>query len=228
MYEDYEPEYYEPTEEEMEEFMGYSDTTTKPEENNLKIEFDFSNFSQGIIRSVVESLKTDLKKEILGEISESVLKDLKETIKNNVNTIIKGFIDEFLETEKITVYNNGSAWDSTSEEITIKQYVKRCLKECIENQSFRIQQSCGNRSSYTSYKFSEYLQENIGVNHEIQKYLDSSIESIRKQVNHDIKEAFNNSTKSLLSDAVLQVLMANDTYKKIESNLSCIATAKTE
>ncbi len=54
-------------------------------------------------------------------------------------------------------------------------------------------------------------------------YLDKQVDEVRQQVNSDVKAAFDESTKTMLSNAVLQVLMANDTYKKIESNIACIA-----
>ena len=53
--------------------------------------------------------------------------------------------------------------------------------------------------------------------------MDKQVDEVRQQVNRDVKAAFDESTKTMLSNAVLQVLMANDTYKKIESNISCIA-----
>lgn len=37
---------------------------------------------------------------------------------------------------------------------------------------------------------------------------------------------FDTSTRQMLSDNVLQVLMANETYQKIQSNIACIADKK--
>ncbi len=54
------------------------------------------------------------------------------------------------------------------------------------------------------------------------------MDEVRQQVNRDVKAAFDESTKAMLSSAVLQVLMANDTYKKIESNISSIADKEQE
>lgn len=49
------------------------------------------------------------------------------------------------------------------------------------------------------------------------------MDDIRKQVNTTMKETFDNSTKSMLSNAVLSILSANDTYRQIENNIKCIA-----
>ena len=74
MYEDYEPEYYEPTEEELEECMGYSDTTTKLEENNLKIEFDFSNFHRELSGALLKVLRQTLRRKYLVKYQNLYLK----------------------------------------------------------------------------------------------------------------------------------------------------------
>ena len=38
-----------------------------------------------------------------------------------------------------------------------------------------------------------------------------------------MKEAFDNSTKNMLSATVLNILNANETYRKLENNIKCIA-----
>lgn len=38
-----------------------------------------------------------------------------------------------------------------------------------------------------------------------------------------MKKTFDNSTKNMLSNAVLGILSANDTYRQIENNIKCIA-----
>ena len=52
------------------------------------------------------------------------------------------------------------------------------------------------------------------------------IDQIRKNINTRIKDMFDSSTRQMLSDNVLQVLMANETYQKIQGNIACIADKK--
>lgn len=59
---------------------------------------------------------------------------------------------------------------------------------------------------------------------EIENFMDD----VRKEINKTMKDTFNNSTKSLLSNTVLNILSANDTYKQIENNIKCIADKKGE
>ena len=125
-----------------------------------------------------------------------------------------------------------NVWDDEpKEELTLFQYAKRCVKDCIENSRFRIVKSFEkdryNRGRYRAetqeYTFEEYLHQHLGIDDEVKSYLDKQVDEVRQQVNRDVKAAFDESTKAMLSNAVLQVLMANDTYKKIEGNIACIA-----
>ena len=73
----------------------------------------------------------------------------------------------------------------------------------------------------------EWLRENrnrqFDFDDMIKKDLDKFMDDIRKQVNKTMKETFDNSTKSMLSNAVLSILGANETYRQIENNIKCIA-----
>lgn len=60
----------------------------------------------------------------------------------------------------------------------------------------------------------------------IKKHIDKFMDDIRKQVNKTMKETFDQSTKNMLSNAVLNILGANETYKQIENNIKCIADAR--
>ena len=54
--------------------------------------------------------------------------------------------------------------------------------------------------------------------------MDRQVSLMRDEINKNIKTTFDDSTRTMLSDAVLKVLMANETYKKIENNIACLAT----
>ncbi len=234
-YDDYDED-YEPSQEEMEEMDGMENTEVKMEKENLKIEFNTENFALGIIRAVAAEVKKNLYSEIVAEIKSEVLGDIKEKIQYAASDIIKGIVQDFMDNEKIQI-GGSSVWDDEpKEELTLTQYAKRCVKDCIENSRFRIVKSFEkdryNKGRYRAetqeYTFEEYLLQHLGIDNEVKNYLDKQVDEVRQQVNRDVKAAFDESTKTMLSNAVLQVLMANDTYKKIESNISCIADRQQE
>ncbi len=234
-YDDYDED-YEPSQEEMEEMDGMENTEVKMEKEDLKIEFNTENFALGIIQVVAAEEKKNLYSEIVAEIKSEVLGDIKEKIQYAASDIIKGIVQDFMDNEKIQI-GGSSVWDDEpKEELTLTQYAKRCVKDCIENSRFRIVKSFEkdryNKGRYRAetqeYTFEEYLLQHLGIDNEVKNYLDKQVDEVRQQVNRDVKAAFDESTKTMLSNAVLQVLMANDTYKKIESNISCIADRQQE
>ena len=234
-YDDYDED-YEPSQEEMEEMDGMENTEVKMEKEDLKIEFNTENFALGIIQAVTAEVKKNLYSEIVAEIKSEVLCDIKEKIQYAASDIIKGIVQDFMDNEKVQI-GGSSVWDDEpKEELTLTQYAKRCVKDCIENSRFRIVKSFEkdryNKGRYRAetqeYTFEEYLLQHLGIDNEVKGYLDKQVDEVRQQVNRDVKAAFDESTKTMLSNAVLQVLMANDTYKKIESNISCIADRQQE
>lgn len=236
VYDDYYYEDNEPTQEEMEECDGMENTEVNVEKEALKIEFNTENFALGIIRAVTDEVKKNLYSEIVAEIKREALDGIKEKIQYASSDIIKGIIQEFMDNERVQI-GGASVWDDEpKEELTLTQYAKRCVKNCIENSRFRIVKSFekdrfsdgGYRAKTQEYTFEEYLLQHLGIDNEVKGYLDKQVDEVRKQVNQDVKAAFDESTKTMLSNAVLQVLMANDTYKKIESNISCIADRRQE
>ena len=229
-HDDYYGEEYEPTQEEMEEQDGMENTEVKVEKENIKIEFNTENFAEGIMRAVAAEVKKNIYSEMVSEIKGQVLDGIKEKIQYATGDIIKGIVQNFMDNEKIQL--GGSVWDDDpKEELTLTQYAKRCVKDCIENSRFRIVKSFEkdryNRGKYRAetkeFTFEEYLLQHLGIDDEVKNYIDKQVDEVRQQVNSDVKAAFDESTKTMLSNAVLQVLMANDTYKKIESNIACIA-----
>lgn len=232
MYNYYEEE-YEPTEEEMEEMDGMENTKVNQINENIKIEFDTVNFTKGIVSAVVSQLKEQLYKEIVKEIKKECLEDVKEKILLQTHEIIRETIDEFMENDKVTIGGNGIWDDEPKEELTLKQYSKRCIKKVIEEQKFTVITGIEkNRynNQYTVKKedwtFDSYLQSKLGIGNDVKAYLDTEVDKVRKQINNEVKEIFDESTKSMLSQSVLNILMANDTYGKIEKNIASIADRK--
>lgn len=232
---DYEED-YEPTVEEMEEMDGMENTEVKVAPEQLKIEFNTENFALGIMQAVVSEVKKNLYQELIAEIKKECLGDIKEKIQLSVHEIIKDIVVDFMENEKVAVGGNSIWDDEPREELSLMQYSKRCIKQSLESGKFRVLKklipdkyaSGRYRAETEEYSFEGYLIAHLGIGDEVKAYLDKQVDEVRKQVNKDVKAAFDDSTKQMLSNAVLQVLMANDTYKKIEANIACIADKNQE
>ena len=150
---------------------------------------------------------------------------IKDTINTQVSKNFQRFVDDYIATKKIKV--GGSYWDNEPEqEYTVEQYIKQQLKEKLVSSQLKVKKK-GRSGSYSddyeSVTFEDYISRQFDPNEMIKKELDAFMDDIRKQVNTTMKETFDNSTKSMLSNAVLSILSANDTYRQIENNIKCIA-----
>lgn len=212
------------------EEKGMDATKITKEGGKLSIQFDTECFARDIEEAVCKQLRDGLYQDILNECKKEIFDSMKEKIMLSTHEIVKDMVTDFLENEKVTV--GGSVWgDDERKELTLTQYSKQCIKKCIEEGKFRVFTSI-EKDPYTrgrykmgskEYSFGEYVAQELGIGNEAKAYFDSEIQKIRSQVSSQIKDAFDESTKTLLSNAVLQVLMSNDTYKKIQTSIACIA-----
>lgn len=214
----YDYEDYEPSAEEQEEIMGEESTTTEFDWKDLKIDFDVQNFAMGIANEV----KRTLKKEIITELKKSVLDSLKDDIRQNIATMSEEIVREVYENEKVIL----GGWGEEKQEITVKQYLLNGIRDSFKDGKF-VQKKKDRYGDWETKEVSikDYIDGEINFSR-IKKDIDAEVDSIRKDINRRIEEIFDSSTRQMLSDNVLKVLMANETYQKIQSNIACIADKK--
>ena len=214
----YDYEDYEPSEEEKEEIMGEESTTAEFDWKNLKIDFDVQNFAAGIANEV----KRTLKKEIIAELKKNVLDGLKDDIRQNIATMSEEIVREVYENEKVIL----GGWGEEKQEITVKQYLLNGIRDSFEDGKFitKTKDRWGDVET-KEVSIKDYIDGEINFS-KIKRDIDAEVDSIRKDINRRIEEIFDSSTRQMLSDNVLKVLMANETYQKIQSNIACIADKK--
>lgn len=214
----YDYEDYEPTEEEIEEMGASEDTDVDFDFKNLQINFDVENFAKGIAHEV----RRTLKKEIVSELKKEVLDGLKDDIRNNISTMSEEIVREVYENEKIIL----GGWGEEKQEITIKQYLLNSIRDSFKDGKFIIKEKDRWGDIKTKeVSIEEYINSKIQFA-SIEKHIDDEVDKIRRDINSRVKDMFDSSTRQMLSDNVLQVLMANETYRKIQDNIACIADKK--
>lgn len=184
----------------------------------LKIEYDMEEMFLGMKDAIKEELKPEIANEIRAEIKEEVKKEILEKVKEKIpdetEVWLKQLMTDIYENEKISV---GGGWDRDAKEYTLREYVIEQIKERI------INNNCVSKKSYSRETFHEWFT-NQCVDSDIKRVIEKEIKSIRDDVNLKVKNMFDSSTKEMLSQTVLNLLMANDTYKKIEANIGSIAS----
>lgn len=191
----------------------------------MKVTLELDNL-ENIVQTTLEKNLGNVVKEQIADIVKKTADNLiKDTINTQVSKNFQHFVDEYITTKKIKV--GGSYWDNEPEqEYTVEQYIKQQLKEKLDSKKLKLKQmdSYGRyTNNYEEVSFETYISRQFDPNEMIKKELDAFMDDIRRQVNTTMKETFDNSTKSMLSNAVLNILSANDTYRQIENNIKCIA-----
>ena len=192
----------------------------------MKVTIDLENLENLVEETIEKNIESVVKEQVESVIKKTVDKMAKDTINNVVSANFERFVDEYITTTTIKVGGN-SYWDNEeAKEYTVEQYIKKELKERLESKTLKAKKK-GRTSSYSddfeNVTFEEYINRHFDFDEMIKKDLDKFMDDIRKQINKTMKDTFDNSTKSMLSNAVLNILSANDTYRQIESNIKCIA-----
>ena len=191
----------------------------------MKVTIDLENLETLVQTTMEKNIENVVNTQIEASVRK-VAEDLaKGIIKDKVSENFQRFVDEYITTTKIKV--GGGYWDDTKEqEYTVEQYIKNELKNRLESKKLRVKKK-GRTSSYSDdfeeVSFEEYINRNFDFDNIVKKDIDNFMNDIRKQVNQTIKETFDNSTKAMLSTAILNILGTNETYRKIENNIKCIA-----
>lgn len=187
----------------------------------MKVTIDLENL-ESIVKGTIETnIETVVKEQVEAVIKKTIDKMAKDTIYDAVSSNFERFVNEYITTTTIKVGGNSYWDDEESKEYTVEQYIKRELKARLESKTLRAKKK-GSKSSYDSdfenVSFEEYINRQFDFEDMIKKDLDKFMDDIRKNVNKTMKDTFDNSTKSMLSNAVLSILSANDTYRQIEKD----------
>lgn len=187
----------------------------------MKVTIDLENLENLVQNSIEENIETVVKKQVDNAVRKMTEDIAKKTVEDKVSENFQRFVDEYIANTKIRV--GGGYWDdSDAREYTVEEYIKKQLKEKLESNSLRVKAAKYN-SEYKNVTFEEYIKSQFNFNEEIKSAVDEFTDGIRKQVNDAMKDAFDNSTKNMLSATVLNILNANETYRKLENNIKCIA-----
>lgn len=189
----------------------------------MKITFEMDNLQDLIEKSVSGNIEEAVKSQVEDAIKEQVAKLGGDIISEVVTKNFNEFVNDYITNTKITVRKEDFWGDADVNEYTVEEYIKKCLKERLDNERFRLRDKYGHCEEIT---FDEYIKNyyETYVEKEIKKKMDSYFEDIRDQINRTMKETFDNTTKDMLSNTVLNILTQNNTYRQLENNIKSIAT----
>ena len=187
----------------------------------MKVTIDLENLEKIVQTTIDKNLENIVKEQVGATVRNVADKMAEKVIENKVSENFQRFVDEYIATTKIKV-GGGYFDDTEAKEYTVEQFIKKELKEKLESKTLRVKKSQYS-NNFESVSFEEYIKRGFDFEQMIKTDLDEFMDGIRKQVNETMKNTFDDSTKNMLSAAVLSILGANETYRQIENNIKCIA-----
>lgn len=211
----YDYEDYEPTQEEEDIGAGMQATDAVFDWKSLKVEVDMQSFASGIILEVRRTLKD----EIVKDLKESFMKELKDDIMEHIKDVSLDLVRDVYDNEKVIV----GGWGEDKKEYTVRQYILMNIQKTFKDGvfTFTTKDAWGDKEE-KKVSLADYINNELKFE-KFEKEINSQVDKIRKDINQRISDTFDASTRQMLSDNVLKVLMANDTYKKIQDNIAGIA-----
>lgn len=183
----------------------------------MELTLKMDNLEQLIKTSLEENLNNVIKEEIRVVISRLV-QDSKTSIAEYINAKVLEIADEYISNATISV---GGGWKEEPKTYTIEEYIKAEIADRIESGKFLVKSAY---SSDTYKSFADFVTERFDVDTKIQKELTAFMDKVKKDINRNIEEMFNQTTQAALSSSIINLLMQNDTFINMQDSIKRIAS----
>lgn len=168
--------------------------------NGVKIEIDSDFLSEYIQHTIFNTVHRTTSDIVHSKISKIVTDEYKAEIKamtrEKMGEIVDRQITKFMDGE----IHVGGGWNEPSRKISRNQYlseeIEKALSEKID--SATIKQVAETQASTAIRKFAENL---------------------KREINNNLKSILDEATCQTLTDSVVSLLMANDTYKRLSDSM---------
>lgn len=185
----------------------------------MKVTIDLENLQNIIESALNKNIETVVKEKVSDLISEQIENTAKEQIEEICNERMSDFVEEYIKTTKITV-GGGFYSDDEIKEYTVEQYIKNQLAEIMKNQSFKIYKKDNyGRNQEKEVTFDYFVKETFDVNSIVKKEIEAFVSQTKRKISDNIKSVFDNATKNMLSENVFNILMASESYQKINDSI---------
>lgn len=186
----------------------------------MKVNIDMENLTEIVEGSLKASINEVIHNTISEIVANSIKKQFAEKIEDVVGQRLTEYINEYLDTSKITV---GGGWGEETKEYTASEYIKQHIGEMMRQNQFTVTETSGyNSGRKVQTTFEDYVKRNLDIDTTIKKSLDEFCSSTKQRITRELKNSFDESMKSMLSSTVLDMLMKTDTYQKINTSLTLL------
>lgn len=189
----------------------------------MKVNIEMENLEKVVQQTMEKNMEKVIQEEVYKLVNLKITELSRDVISNIVNMRMEQFVNEYIEKATITV-GGGFYSREEAKTYTVEEYIKKEIAEILNNQKLKIKKEdrYGNNDT-TTVSFEEYIKKSFDASALIKTQLDTFMTDVKNQINKNVKELFDSTTKKMLSDTVLNMLMQNDTFVQLNNSIKNIA-----
>lgn len=173
------------------------------EEDKCKITLDMPDITTFIKHTVANTVEKAVY-DMIDNCVKSMVKDkIEEIAEAYVNESLKTVVDDEIKAYMQKEITIGGGWREPERKLSRNEYLAECTAKVIDE------------------KLNPEKVADIVRNY-CQRTIDDNVASIKVAVNTGIKTQFDETTRKALSDNVVSMLMAGDTYKRLSDSMERI------
>ena len=177
---------------------------------------EMDNLEQLVEAAISENLNNLIEQEVRNIITDKVRTNAKEIIENIVNEKLTTYVEDYIKTATVSV---GGGWHSDPVVYTVEEYIKHQISEIMESGKLHTKSSYGN----TTVTLEEFIKQQFDATSYVKKALESFMKQVKDDINKNVDDMFNQTTKAALSSVVMNLLSNNATFIDMQDNIKRIA-----
>lgn len=189
----------------------------------MKVNIDMENLSSIIEQSLENNISATVENVVSNVISEYINSTYKTEIENIVNEKMKNYVDNYIKTATITVGGGFDIKNNPIETYTVEEYINKQLADIMNKRSFKVEE----KTRYGDYRtdevtFESFIKRSFDVNELIQSELNGFMKKTKDEINRQIKNTLDTTTKDMLSETVFNMLLQSDTYSRLSNGMKLL------
>ena len=191
----------------------------------MKVTIDMENLDNIVEQVLKENVEEVINDKIYDSVKQFVTsyfdREIKDIVQEKANEAMTSYVEEYIKNSTITV--GGGLYSKEEAKVyTIEEYIKKELADRLTEGNLKILTN-DRYDKCKTVTFEEFIKNSFDAESLVKKELESFMDKIRKDINNKVNDTFNDTTKTMLSETVFNVLMKNDTFSKLNDSVKCIA-----
>lgn len=171
--------------------------------NEFKITLDIPNVNDYIKHTVENTMERVIYNIIDKYVRETVRSEIEQAAKEYAEKSLEKAVDDEIKAYMQKDITIGDCWSSFKRTLSRNDYLSECTAKAVE-------------SGLSSEKIAKTVTDYCGTT------INKLVRNLKEDINFKIKEMFDETTKKALSENVVTMLMAGDTYKKLSDSMGRI------